>query len=531
MSKQINILQLKKYPKVAQLDPNRKTGEKPGLGKELSAGEESLGEATIKLAGLAIAAKGIETLKTRFENAALAAGNMVAPIENFNKLLGTTTTQSALLLKTTDEQAKILKGTNISEQSRLKNAIEFGKLIPGQVGNIKRSNDELGKLNAYMTEMVQLQGVSSESAGTYSRYLYSQKEDSETIYENLRSSAAAIEMSTGELSVFKDMMNATGKVSAETRQTFRGSAEELAKAAFAAERVGTTLEESRTSGVEFLNLQSSLEKEMTAMQFTGINQAKELQQIRLAAASGDYDKIAKIQADLIVKNFEEVKKRGPMAMNAYAASIGLTTNKMAEMFETQTSITRSQEEYSAKTLEELKTSDQLTENQERILEIFNAKAKEAGYDVENITAGDITSNSELNKLYQEAANTAERKDIRSTTERSAELVNRVDETVAQVIQPNMAPVTNRIERLGNQAIDFAKDIATKTNDSDGTEDGNDGISKFLKNTYDKFLTAFGPGGAVEMAVYNGALKGTNDANSGITTSTSGNGNNKNNTNP
>jgi hypothetical protein len=158
--------------------------------------------------------------------------------------------------------------------------------LPGQARNIQKSNSEFGTLNALITSMTEKQAVSNVAALNFGRFLAASGEDSQTLLRNLQMSAKAIEFSTGETGVFRDQINAVGSLSAATRQEFRGTAEELAAAALQATRLGTTLEESKTSSEKFLNIQGSIESELISMQMTGINQAKEMNQLRMAAHNG-----------------------------------------------------------------------------------------------------------------------------------------------------------------------------------------------------------------------------------------------------
>ena len=437
MNEQLFIQWLKRLPRVGQSNDLGKDQNNRGQNRaEGPAGDSEIGETTIKLFGLTAAAKGIDVLTTGFTQAANAASGLLQPIEQFNKALGTSTKLSAEILKPSDEQSELLKAQNISQQSILQNAINFSKLLPGQARNIQKSSSEFGTLNALITAMTEKQAVSNDAALNFGRFLAASGEDSQTLLRNLQMSAKAIEFSTGETGVFRDQINAVGSLSAATRQEFRGTAEELAAAALQATRLGTTLEESRTSSANFLNIQGSIESELISMQMTGINQAKEMNQLRMAAIMGDYDQIAKIQSKLIAENFEQVKKKGRPAMQSYADGIGLTVEQMAEMYETSKGVNALQQENTDLTLEQYKTKRGISTEEEKILEAFKEKAKAEGFNTETLTMGEIGQNQKLMDLYGKATNEVVSKsgipmdDTRTVAERAEAITSTAKEGIA-----------------------------------------------------------------------------------------------------
>jgi hypothetical protein len=433
MNEQLFIQWLKRLPRVGQLSQDQNKLAEKMAGTTANGELTEFGEATIKLFGLTAAKIGIDALTTEFTKATTAASGLLQPIEQFNKALGTSTVLSAQILTPSKEQLKLLDGQNISQQSILNNAINFSKLLPGQARNIQKSNSEFGTLNALITSMTEKQAVSNVAALNFGRFLAASGEDSQTLLRNLQMSAKAIEFSTGETGVFRDQINAVGSLSAATRQEFRGTAEELAAAALQATRLGTTLEDSRTSSEKFLNIQGSIESELISMQMTGINQAKEMNQLRMAAQMGDYDQIAKIQSKLIAENFEQVKKKGPIAMKAFAEGIGLTREQMSEMYETSKGVNALQQENTDLTLEQYKTTRGISEEEEKILEAFKDKAKAEGFDTEKLTMGDIGQNQKLMDLYNLASDEVmvesgiPMDDTRTVAERGQEIQDKATE--------------------------------------------------------------------------------------------------------
>ena len=534
MNEQLFIQWLKRLPRVGQLsnDQNKRAAGRADTGK----GEPTeLGETTISLVGLTLAANGIQVLTNKFNKATTAAAGLLEPIEQFNKALGTSTKLSAQILTPSDKQNELLKDQNISQQSILNNAINFSKLLPGQARNIQKSNSEFGTLNALITSMTEKQAVSNTAALNFGRFLAASGEDSQTLLRNLQMSAKAIEFSTGETGVFRDQINAVGNLSAATRQEFRGSAEELAAAALQATRLGTTLEESRTSSEKFLNIQGSIESELISMQMTGINQAKEMNQLRMAAQMGDYDQIAKIQSKLIVENFEQVKKKGRIAMKAYAQGIGLTVEQMSEMYETSKGVNALQRENTDLTLEQYKTTQGISKEEEKILDVFKEKAKADGFDTENLTMGDIGQNQKLMDLYYEATDKVisdsgiSTDDTRTTGERGQELSDKATEEIARLIGIDADELINAVESTTKSFTDGAKDIIEKLKSDDSTPET---MEQIVKDNTESFLSGLAKillGDKYVDIIADGVKKGNQNTQSTSTKTTTPNNRNSTNT--
>ena len=469
MNEQLFIQWLKQFPRVGgdlSGDQNKLAATRAGAA---ASGEQTeKGGITISIVGLTTAKLGIDALTTEFNKATTAAAGLLQPIEQFNKALGTSTKLSAEILTPSRIQKDLLKDQNISHQSILNNAINFSKLLPGQARNIQKSNSEFGTLNALITSMTEKQAVSNEAALNFGRFLAASGEDSQTLLHNLQMSAKAIEFSTGETGVFRDQINAVGSLSAATRQEFRGTAEELAAAALQATRLGTTLEESRTSSEKFLNIQGSIESELISMQMTGINQAKEMNQLRMAAITGDYDQIAKIQSKLIAENFEQVKKKGIPAMRAYADGIGLTVEQMSEMYETSKGVNALQQENTDLLLKDYAAKRGISKEEEKILEAFKEKAKEAGFNTETLTMGEVGQNQKLMDLYDLAANEVfsasgakegiSTDDTRTVAERGQEIQEQATEAFAQALSLEADELINGLEEGVESLTDAMKDV-------------------------------------------------------------------------
>lgn len=516
MNEQLFIQWLKQLPRVGQGLSEEQNKRSDARANDTST-DKDIGTTSISLIGLSAAAKGIDVLTEKFNETAKAASGLLQPIEQFNIALGTSTKLSAQILTPSQKQQELLKGQNISQQSILQNAINFSKLLPGQAANIQKSSSEFGTLNALLTSMTEKQGVSNEAALNFGRFLAASGEDSKILLDNLQMSAKAIEFGTGETGVFRDQINAVGSLSAATRQEFRGTAEELAAAALQATRLGTSLEDSRTSSEKFLNIQGSIESELISMQMTGINQAKEMNQLRMAAQMGDYDQIAQIQSKLISENFEQVKKKGRIAMKAYAEGIGLTVEEMSKMYETSKGVNALQQENKNLTLEQFKATRGISTEEENILKRFEDKAKAARVDIETLTMGGIQQDENLAGMLADAINEEMAAggidtDVRTAYERAEEITSTAKEGVAARLGEDSETLISGVEAGANELATNIKDLI------DATADGNDlgDLAEFTENLGKTFLSSLAKTVLGEQYIVNVAKaveQGTNKANS------------------
>lgn len=353
MNTQLLIQQLKQLPRVGQSGDASKfqTSEEKAAARGQST--QGVGTALIDTAVLTTA----NALLTELNDNATKFTNLLSltikPVEQLNKALGTTTIQSKAIFDNFRLHNETLRSINISDTQRIQQAEALGKIIPGQTANFSKQSDILQNTLDFQTQAVVQAGANQEAVAKLNKLLLSSGENTSDVRDNLLRSARAIELATGETSVFRDMLNAVGAVSSETRQEFRGTTEELAEAAFQATRMGTTLDKVRKSSEGYLNIEQSIQKELEAQLMTGINMASEMNQMRIASFTGDYDEVLRIQNKLIEENFEAIREKGPVAVRSFAASLNLTTEELANQYETITATNAVIQESGKRTLDNL----------------------------------------------------------------------------------------------------------------------------------------------------------------------------------
>ena len=331
MNQQLSIQQLKQLPRVGRADDKFKKSN------ERNPGSDPVDTSSIPTAAALTAANALMKQLNGYATELTDLLTLtIKPVEQLNKTLGTSTIQSKAIFDNFRAQNKQLRELNISDTQRIQQATALGKILPGQTANFSATNDILQNTLDFQTEAVVAAGANSEAVANLNKLLLTSGEETIKFKNNLLNSARAIQLATGETSVFRDMLNAVGSISSATRQEFRGTTEELAEAAFQATRMGTTLDEVRTSSMGYLDIEQSIQKELEAQLMTGINKASEMNQHRIASNRGDTAEVLRIENKLIEENFEAIKQKGPIALRSFAASLNKTGEQLANQYESIT---------------------------------------------------------------------------------------------------------------------------------------------------------------------------------------------------
>jgi hypothetical protein len=346
MNNRLYIQRLKQLPRVSQEFTKegfeKFVAEKLNLGKDekaLTQVEEFLegvkGKA-LTAAGQIIASlskDALEGLASKGTAIVNTFNSVLKPIEDMNSQFGTSTIVTSQIFKNFQDIAEQQENSFLTAQDFAKSAGELNTLLPGTAALFSMQT-ELGKeLLDIQTKSTEQLGVQPAQAAAFNTFLLANKESAGGVLDELTSTASTIEMATGQTGVLRDMLNAVGATTAVTRMTFRGSADELGRAALQANRMGTTLDQVAQSAKSMLDVESQIGSEMEFQLLTGKNISQQTNEMRIAAMTGDMDKQLEIQGDLIEQNYESLKGN-PIAMEAFAKSIGLSSEQMASQAET-----------------------------------------------------------------------------------------------------------------------------------------------------------------------------------------------------
>ena len=125
----------------------------------------------------------------------------------------------------------------------------------------------------------------------------------------------------------KEIIKEVANSSAEVRLQYAGSERELTKAAFAAKRLGITLDDTRGISSNLLNFESSIAAELEAELLTGTNlNFEKARSLALQGKSAEAAEAAFEQA----KKLTEEQRKNPLIMESMAKAAGMTTAQLAE---------------------------------------------------------------------------------------------------------------------------------------------------------------------------------------------------------
>jgi hypothetical protein len=131
---------------------------------------------------------------------------------------------------------------------------------------------------------------------------------------------------TNDLSVSQnEVMEEVANASASTAFNLKNNPDALAKAAFAAKRLGMTMDQITSAAESTLDFESSIEKEMEAELLLGEN--LNLEQLRYAALRGDAKGQAKELNRILAKHIDATKDN-VILQDALAASLGMSREEM-----------------------------------------------------------------------------------------------------------------------------------------------------------------------------------------------------------
>jgi hypothetical protein len=489
MNTQLLIQQLKQLPRVGQGGDDRVS--KTSSEKTAETGQSTQGVDTtfIDVPALTAASKVMQELNGYARDLTTLLSMTIKPVEQLNKALGTTTIQSKLIFDNFRNQNKALREINISDTQRIKQAEVLGKIIPGQLSNLSALEGTYSEILNFQTQAVVQAGANEAAVANFNKLLLVSGENTSNVRDNLLNSAKAIQLATGETSVFRDMLNAVGAVSSATRQEFRGTTEELAEAAFQATRMGTTLDEVRIASVGYLNIESSIQKELEAQLMTGINMASEMNQIRSASYTGDYDEVLRIQNKLIEENFEAIKEKGPMALRSFAASLNLTDEQLANQYETIKATNALIEQTGKRTLSNLPGLKNLTDKQQKQLDAFKeqvAASKEfQGMEVDKIDLRQILEVPELQESFEELiVSTGKIQDTRDQSEKLTAAQATVTDAIAGAYTPeSFEGLITKLDNTTNTLFSQIDKLFTGEGKPDSLESAFKAVSNFLTGDF------------------------------------------------
>jgi len=258
--------------------------------------------------------RGLQTsLRLNIENAAKLG-------EQIDKLSGSYGISSKLLRDYVGSLNSVVKG-NANYLTGLKDAGAEGK----------KFNEVI--LKQYDRNRLLL-GLTEEQANAYTKFLAVQgatAEETEKYNDALAAVASQIEATTNQTGVYADILTQIAEAGPTIQTAYAGAAEELARAATKANRLGVTFKDLVSISNKFLDIESSISNELELQLLGGkkINSEK----FREAAVNQDLESMAEALTEIIEQQGEEVIKNR-FQREALAATLGIEEDKLMGIYQT-----------------------------------------------------------------------------------------------------------------------------------------------------------------------------------------------------
>ena len=271
--------------------------------------------------------------------------------------------------KVTDE-VTILEQRNRSLQSSLriniKSAAEVGQQIDKLSGSYRIGSqllrDYVGSLNSivkgntkYLTAIDDskkftnkfnevileqynrnrlLLGLTEQQSNAYTKFLAVQgstAEETEKYNETLANVATQIANATGQTSAYADILTQIADAGSTIQTAYAGAADEIARAAIKANRLGVTFKDLVSISNKFLDIESSISNQLELQLLGGkkINSQKFIEANLNRDLEGMADALTEIieeQGDLVITD--------PFKRQALAATLGIEEDKLMDMYQT-----------------------------------------------------------------------------------------------------------------------------------------------------------------------------------------------------
>jgi hypothetical protein len=286
------------------------------------------------------------------------------------------------------------RGLLLSTKSMVTNLEEARKATAELIDNFGTFATENSTLVDQQVNLTKAYGLQAEEASDFQRSAMISGQSTEEMKIAVLSTAAGFNKTTKSTQSLSGVLRMVSKLSDSIRIQFRGSGQELTNAVMKAKMLGTTLEDLNGVADQLLNIESSIENQVTAQLVTGRN--INLDRARFFALTDDMnglmDELVKQEID-----YASYSKMNRVEKQATAAALGMSTDQMAKFVSQQELATKLGLDMAAaenQTSEGLERS--LKSNQERIAQMA-ALGNEAAKQYERDNEA-LTTQEKMNKL-------------------------------------------------------------------------------------------------------------------------------------
>lgn len=236
----------------------------------------------------------------------------------------------------TNEQSKAVdamqRGLLNSSKSMVTNMEEARKASAELVENFGTFGAENATLVDQQVKLTKAFGLQAEEASDFQRSAMISGQSTEQAKLDVLATAAGFNKTTKSTQSLSGVLRAVSKLSDSIRIQFRGSGQELTAAVMKAKMLGTTLEDLNGIADQLLNIESSIENQVTAQLVTGRN--INLDRARFFALTDDMsglmDELVKQEID-----YASYSKMNRVEKQATAAALGMNVDQMAKFVSQQ----------------------------------------------------------------------------------------------------------------------------------------------------------------------------------------------------
>jgi hypothetical protein len=236
----------------------------------------------------------------------------------------------------TNEQSsaadKMQRGLLTSTKSMVTNLEEARKATGELIDNFGTLATENATLVNQQVNLTKAFGLQAEEASDFQRSAMISGQTTEEMKMSVLSTAAGFNKTTRSTQSLSSVLRAVSKLSDSVRIQFRGSGQELTNAVMKAKMLGTTLEDLNGIADQLLNIESSIENQVTAQLVTGRN--INLDRARFFALTDDMnglmDELVKQEID-----YASYTKMNRVEKQATAAALGMNVDQMAKFVSQQ----------------------------------------------------------------------------------------------------------------------------------------------------------------------------------------------------
>jgi len=241
-------------------------------------------------------------------------------LKDQQRAIGLTNEQS----KTVDRMQRGLLNSSKSMVISLEDARKASAELVDNFGTYGAENSILVDQQVKLTKAY---GLQAEDASEFQRSAMITGQTTEEMKHDVLSVAAGFNKATGATQSLSGVMRTVSKISDSIRIQFKGNTQELTAAVMQAKALGTSMEDLNGIADNLLNIESSIENQVTAQLVTGRN--INLDKARLYSLMDDMpglmNELVKQEID-----YNAYSKMNRVEKQATAAALGMNTDQMAK---------------------------------------------------------------------------------------------------------------------------------------------------------------------------------------------------------